>query len=254
MSLSGAQDAAFDRPFPGDAEAHARQQTLPGLREDTVGDEDSWTQEGGQLAVTRPSGCEAWSMGWKCPRLGPWGRWRLLSLSQGQGGRCQPGWWQCGPRAGGGHRVCLELWGATPTLPPSFLSLHQSAALRATQLGPQPPASGRCLATSEACPVYTHLQLSGHIEVGPGLAKKLAPTTQGAEGWSLFQFIPFIQLMFLLLLLLMLFLGPHQWHVEVPRLGVKSVLQLPATATAMRDPSHIWISHRVRPWIEPASS
>ena len=34
------------------------------------------------------------------------------------------------------------------------------------------------------------------------------------------------------------FLGPHPQHVEVPRLGVKLELQLPAytTGTAMRDP------------------
>ena len=33
-------------------------------------------------------------------------------------------------------------------------------------------------------------------------------------------------------------LGPHLWHMEVPRLGVESELQLPAytTATAMQDP------------------
>ena len=40
---------------------------------------------------------------------------------------------------------------------------------------------------------------------------------------------------------LLFFLGPHQWHIEVPRLEVKSELQLPAytTATATWDPSHI---------------
>ena len=249
MSLSGAQDAAFDRPFPGDAEAHARQQTLPWLREDT------W-----EMKTPRLKSVASWLL--HLPLAVKHGAWvgSVQDWGRGEGGS----YCHC-PRAreegvnrdggsadrelGGGHRVHLELWGATPTLPPSFLSLHQPAALRATQLGPQPPASGRCLATSEGWPVYTRLQLSGHTEVGPGLAKKLAPTTQGAEGWSLFQFIPFVQLMFLLLLLLMLFLGPHQWHVEVPRLGVKSVLQLPATATAMRDQSHIcslyqrWISH-----------
>ena len=34
---------------------------------------------------------------------------------------------------------------------------------------------------------------------------------------------------------------PHPWHMEVPRLGVESELQLPAyaTATAMPDPNHI---------------
>ena len=37
------------------------------------------------------------------------------------------------------------------------------------------------------------------------------------------------------------FLGPHQWHMEVSRLGVELELQLPAytTATATQDPSHI---------------
>ena len=37
------------------------------------------------------------------------------------------------------------------------------------------------------------------------------------------------------------FLGLHVWHMEVPRLGVKSELQLPicTTATATRDLTHI---------------
>ena len=43
------------------------------------------------------------------------------------------------------------------------------------------------------------------------------------------------------------FLGTHPWHMEVPRLGVESELQLlayvTATATAMRDPSHICNLH-----------
>ena len=41
------------------------------------------------------------------------------------------------------------------------------------------------------------------------------------------------------------FLGPHPWHVEVPRLGVKSDLQLLAyaTATAMWDPSCVYDLH-----------
>ena len=38
-----------------------------------------------------------------------------------------------------------------------------------------------------------------------------------------------------------LFSGPHPWHMEVLRLGVKSELQLQAytTAIAMTDPSHV---------------
>ena len=34
------------------------------------------------------------------------------------------------------------------------------------------------------------------------------------------------------------FLGPHQWHMEVPRLGVESELQLPVTAIATYTTTH----------------
>ena len=64
-----------------------------------------------------------------------------------------------------------------------------------------------------------------------------------------------------------LFLGPHPRHMEVPRLGVESELQLSAytTATATRDPSCVFdlhhsswqrrsLTHCARPGIEPASS
>ena len=40
----------------------------------------------------------------------------------------------------------------------------------------------------------------------------------------------------LLLLFFFGFLEPHLWHMEVPKLGVESELQLPATATATPDP------------------
>ena len=42
------------------------------------------------------------------------------------------------------------------------------------------------------------------------------------------------------------FLGPHLRHMEVPRLGVESELQLPAyaTATATQDLSHLCDRHR----------
>ena len=42
------------------------------------------------------------------------------------------------------------------------------------------------------------------------------------------------------------FLGPHLWHIEVPRLGVESELQLPVhiTATAIPDLSHICDLHQ----------
>ena len=40
-------------------------------------------------------------------------------------------------------------------------------------------------------------------------------------------------------------LGPHSWHVEVPRLGVKSELQLLTydTTTATQDPSRVFNLH-----------
>ena len=42
-----------------------------------------------------------------------------------------------------------------------------------------------------------------------------------------------------------MFLGPHLQHTEVPRLGVKSELQLPAqaTATAIPDPNCVFNLH-----------
>ena len=63
------------------------------------------------------------------------------------------------------------------------------------------------------------------------------------------------------------FLGPLPWHMEVPRLAVKSELWLLATATAIatRAPSHVcdlhhssgntgYLTHWARPGIEPMSS
>ena len=51
----------------------------------------------------------------------------------------------------------------------------------------------------------------------------------------------FFFLFLLYFLFLFVFLGPHTQHMEVPRLGVESELQLPActTATATQDSSHI---------------
>ena len=50
---------------------------------------------------------------------------------------------------------------------------------------------------------------------------------------------------FLKLLEITFFLGPRPQHMEIPRLGVYSELQLPAyaTATATLDPSHICELH-----------
>ena len=48
-----------------------------------------------------------------------------------------------------------------------------------------------------------------------------------------------------LTLFIFFFLGPHLWHMEVPRLGVELELQLLADtrATAMKDPSRICDLH-----------
>ena len=52
-----------------------------------------------------------------------------------------------------------------------------------------------------------------------------------------------IFLKFIFIFLFLPFLGLLLWHMEVPRLGVELELQLPAYATAMRDPSHICDLH-----------
>ena len=54
------------------------------------------------------------------------------------------------------------------------------------------------------------------------------------------------------------FLGPHLWHMEVPRLGVEWELQLPACATATQHLSRVCdnarsLTHSARPGIEPAT-
>ena len=50
---------------------------------------------------------------------------------------------------------------------------------------------------------------------------------------------------FQILFYFLLFLGPHPWHMEAPRLGVESELQLPAytRATATPDPRSVCDRH-----------
>ena len=75
-----------------------------------------------------------------------------------------------------------------------------------------------------------------------------AKWTQRVVKWSLWvlSIFPFSFLFFVIL-------GPHLWHMEVPRLGVESELQLPpyTTAPATWDPSHVCdLYHRSRQrWI-----
>ena len=72
---------------------------------------------------------------------------------------------------------------------------------------------------------------------------------------------------FCIFIYLFCFLGPHLWHIEVPRPGVESELQLPAyaTATAMQDLSYVcdlqhssqqgrFLIHWAVTGVEPASS
>ena len=66
--------------------------------------------------------------------------------------------------------------------------------------------------------------------------------------WSLWESVHSLQAdisLFYFIFLFYCFLGLHQWHMEVPRLGVGSELQLPAytTATAMQDLSCIFDLH-----------
>ena len=75
----------------------------------------------------------------------------------------------------------------------------------------------------------------------------------------------FLFLFLFLFFFLLYFLGSHLWHMEVPRLGVTSELQLPVYTPATQDPSHIcdlccslWqcrsLTHWAKPGVEAASS
>ena len=61
-----------------------------------------------------------------------------------------------------------------------------------------------------------------------------------------FTHLSIISLVILLLLFVcFVFLGPHSWHTEVPRVGVQSELQPPAytRATATTDPNCVYDLH-----------
>ena len=59
------------------------------------------------------------------------------------------------------------------------------------------------------------------VQLPPG--SKLASATTKATAVTFF-------------ICLFVFLGPHPWHMEILRLGVKSELQLPAYTTAIATP------------------
>ena len=80
--------------------------------------------------------------------------------------------------------------------------------------------------------------------------------------FSLLQFLIFIvncclpislfcEVCLFVLCFVFVFLAPHLWHGEVPRLGVKSELQLPdyTTATTTLDPSRLWDLQSWQCWI-----
>ena len=46
----------------------------------------------------------------------------------------------------------------------------------------------------------------------------------------------FLSFVVLFCFVLFCFVGPHAWHMEVPRLGVESELRLPAYTTAVEMP------------------
>ena len=65
--------------------------------------------------------------------------------------------------------------------------------------------------------------------------RELYPVSWDRPGWKIFFFNFFV------------FLGPHLWHTEVPRIEVESELQLKAytTAITMPEPSHICNPHQI---------
>ena len=87
----------------------------------------------------------------------------------------------------------------------------------------------------------TRLQLQGNGRRREACMAKLIPQSPdgGLTNHCCFSYY------FSFIYVFICFLEPHLQHMEVPRLGVKSELQLPAytTATAMQDPSRICDLH-----------
>ena len=74
----------------------------------------------------------------------------------------------------------------------------------------------------------------------------LTTSAPGTVPWHLLSLFLYVSVfLFCLFLFLFLFLGPHLQHMEFPRLGIESELQLPAytTAIAMPDMSRICHPH-----------
>ena len=100
------------------------------------------------------------------------------------------------------------------------------------------------------CPVFPNIDMNWNCFFAPvmelAVVKSYVPMSELGKSYSLYLFIYFC------------LLGPHLQYMEVPRLGVKSELQLPAhtTATAAWDPSRVCDLHhssRQRQILNPLS-
>ena len=72
-----------------------------------------------------------------------------------------------------------------------------------------------------------------------------------ADQWNRIQFYKYKKLV---LFCFVAFLGPNLWHMEVPRPGVESELQLLAYTTATAHSNAKSLTHWAKPGIEPTSS
>ena len=93
---------------------------------------------------------------------------------------------------------------------------------------------------------------------------KLAVTRKVSSRWIMYSMVPIyihvcVYICVCVYIYIYIYLGPHLRHVEVPRLGVKSKLFLPASvgvsATYTTAHSNVRsLTHGVRPGIKPAST
>ena len=75
------------------------------------------------------------------------------------------------------------------------------------------------------------------LPLAPSVATQTGAYTCLLYSWSSFSVL-WILISHPILFIFLIYLGPHLWHMEAPRLGVKSEVQLPTytTATATPDP------------------
>ena len=78
----------------------------------------------------------------------------------------------------------------------------------------------------------------------PLCIQAFVPEAQGPPRWTSFPCLSKPSQIVFVCLFVFCFLGLHLWHMEVPRLGVKMELHLPAYATATGDPSRICNLHQ----------